>query len=51
MYHFQVLMLTLEGEPPTLETCASGEREAYKKYSKQFRKMIALCLQKEHTSR
>lgn len=47
----KVLMLTLEGEPPTLETCANGEREAYKKYSKQFRKMIALCLQKEPAQR
>ncbi|XP_057292448.1 serine/threonine-protein kinase OSR1-like [Hydractinia symbiolongicarpus] len=47
----KVLMLTLEGEPPTLETCAKGEKEAYKKYSKQFRKMIASCLNKEASQR
>jgi len=44
-------MLTLEGEPPTLETCASNDKEAYKRYSKPFRKMIASCLQKVPSAR
>ena len=47
----KVLMLTLEGEPPTLETCANGEKEAYKRYGKPFRKMIERCLQKEPQNR
>ncbi|XP_065665156.1 serine/threonine-protein kinase OSR1 isoform X2 [Hydra vulgaris] len=46
----KVLMLTLEGDPPTLETCTDS-KDAYKKYSRQFRKMIASCLEKDPLSR
>ena len=43
-------MLTLEGDPPTLETCTDS-KDAYKKYSRQFRKMIASCLEKDPSLR
>ena len=43
---FKVLMLTLQNDPPTIETCGDGVKE-YKKFSKTFKKMIASCLSKD----
>ena len=46
-------MLTLQNEPPSLDTVAQneGSKEGYKKYSKVFRKMIVSCLQKDPAQR
>ena len=46
-------MLTLQNEPPSLDTVAQneGNKEGYKKYSKVFRKMIISCLQKDPAQR
>ena len=43
-------MLTLQNEPPTIDTSADSS-EQYKNYGKTFRKMVSECLKRDPEQR
>jgi len=46
----EVLMLTLQNEPPTIDSHAETA-DQYKNYSKNFRKMVSDCLKRDPDQR
>lgn len=46
----KIVMLTLQNDPPGLDTCVT-DKNITKKYSKLFRKMIEACMQREPSRR
>jgi len=46
----QVLMLTLQNDPPSIDTTAESA-EQYKNYGKIFRRLVSECLKREPEQR